>query len=206
MRLYLVRHGQTEWNASGRAQGHSDVELDQTGHWQAKCIAKALANVNVGTIYASDLKRCVMTAQPLAEATGLEIKTREDLRERTFGRLEGSHYTEIRAWFAAECRAQGLQEHELRPEDGESLRDVWCRLVKFQAELERIRTNAVVFTHGGTCSLIVSRLIQSDAKTARSFRFENASITEFIRRSDGLWQLLRFADSKHLQCHDPQIR
>lgn len=199
MRLYLIRHGQTEWNKSGRAQGHADVDLDDKGYQQANHIADALENSRISRIYSSDLTRCILTSEPLSQRLDLQPRLREDLRERCFGELEGAHYTEIRAWFTAECREHGLEEHEMRPEGGESLRDVWRRLDKFQKELERYDDNVAVFTHGGTCGLLLARLICGEAKTARSFRFENGSITELIRRPDGLWQLLRFTDTAHLE-------
>ncbi|MDI9635586.1 histidine phosphatase family protein [Kamptonema cortianum] len=198
MRIYLIRHGQTEWNASGRAQGHSDVELDETGKRQAEVLAQALCDANIQRVFSSDLKRCVATATPLVQMAGLQLEARPDLRERTFGELEGAHYTEIRCWFNAECRERNLKEHEIRPEGGESLRDVWHRLEKFHRLVNNIRESSVVFTHGGTCGLLLSRLMNGTVHTARSFRFENAGITELKKRQDGHWQLVRYCDTSHL--------
>lgn len=199
MRLFLIRHGQTEWNAGGRAQGHSDVELDPTGHRQAQTLADHLAKNPIKRILSSDLKRCVQTAEPLAERLGLPITPRQELRERTFGKLEGAHYTEIRAYFTAEARVQLIPEHDIRPDDGESIRDVWNRLEKLTKEINRADQDTVVFGHGGTTGVLLARLVQGNVATARSFRFENASVTELVRRPDGFWQLLRFADTTHLE-------
>ena len=198
MRLYLVRHGQTAWNADGRAQGHSDVELDDTGRAQALALKDALLGVGAKRVYASDLRRCVDTATPLAESIGLEVLQREALRERTFGVLEGKHYTDLRFWFQAESRAQGLSEFELRPDNGESVKDVWKRLTPIDRELSRTSDNTVVVAHGGTCALLLARLVNATVESSRSFRFDNASITEFVRRPDGFYQLLRYNDTKHL--------
>jgi|GEM_PF-2993232 len=94
-------------------------------------------------------------------------------------------------------------EHEIRPDGGESLRDVWHRLAKFQKSLDKIRDSAVVVSHGGTLGLLLARLLRGSVQTARGFRFENASVTEVIRRPDGTWQLLRYADTSHLhEVHD----
>lgn len=198
MRVYLVRHGQTSWNADGRAQGHSDVDLDETGRDQSERLAEALAGLSVRRIYSSDLKRCVQTATPLSQLLSCQILVRDTLRERTFGILEGKHYTEIRAWFQAEMRNQKKPEHELRPEGAESLKDVWKRVTPIEKELQRTNDNTVIFSHGGTCGLLLGRLIKGNVETARSFRFENASITELIRRPDGFYQLLRYNDTGHL--------
>jgi broad specificity phosphatase PhoE len=198
MRLVIVRHGQTTWNANGFAQGHSDVDLDETGRAQALNLAGALEGIRIGRVFCSDLKRCVETVQPLAARLGIEPECRSDLRERTFGELEGAHYTEIRTWFAAEVRQRGLGEHEIRPDGGESMTDVWNRLAKFYRLVEEMRENSVVVTHGGTGSLLMSRLMKGTVQTAKSIRLENAAISELIRRPDGYWQLIRLNDSRHL--------
>lgn len=198
MRLFIVRHGQTEWNTNGYAQGHSNVDLDETGRRQAARLVGALSDQRIVRIFSSDLNRCIETADPLATALDLPIDAREDLRERTFGELEGAHYTEIRAWFSAETRQRGLGEHEIRPTGGESMKDVWNRLSRITRSFERMRDNAVVFTHGGTGGLLMARLMRATVQTAKSFRLENASITELIRRPDGYWQLMRYGDTRHL--------
>ncbi|MFM9873249.1 MAG: histidine phosphatase family protein [Fimbriimonadaceae bacterium] len=202
MRIFIVRHGQTAWNANGLAQGHSDVDLDETGREQSLRLADALQGLRIGQIFTSDLKRCVMTAEPVAAKLGLDLESRDDLRERTFGELEGAHYTEIRAWFSAESRARGLGEHEIRPEGGESMKDVWNRLAKFNRLIDRSRENMVVVTHGGTGGLLMARLMRGTVPTAKSFRLDNTGITELIRRPDGYWQLLRFSDTRHLAGHE----
>ena len=198
MRVYLVRHGQTAWNADGRAQGHSDVDLDETGREQSERLCDAMRSVGIRRVFSSDLKRCVQTATPLAQALGVPIQIRETLRERTFGILEGKHYTEIRAWFHMESRLRKKPEHELRPEGAESLKDVWKRVAPVEREIERMNENTILFTHGGTCGLLLGRLIKANVETGRSFRFENASVTELIRRPDGFFQLLRYNDTSHL--------
>lgn len=202
MRLFIVRHGQTTWNTQGIAQGHSDVDLDDVGRRQALRLAAAFDNQRIAKVYTSDLKRCVETAGPVAVRLGIELEARCDLRERTFGELEGAHYTDIRTWFAAETRARGLGEHEIRPERGESMKDVWNRLGRFHRLIDRSRDNLMVVTHGGTGGLLMSRLIRGTVQTAKSFRLENASVTELIRRPDGYWQVLRLSDTRHLSGHE----
>lgn len=205
MRLFIVRHGQTEWNANGFAQGHSDIELDATGRLQAAAMARALADCRIAKVFSSDLRRCVETADAFAGPLGMMVDAREDLRERTFGELEGAHYTEIRTWFSAESRQRGLGEHEIRPEGGESLKDVWNRLAQFNRLIDRSRENMLVVTHGGTGGLLMARLMRGTVQTAKSFRLENTGITELIRRPDGYWQLLRFTDTRHLRCDEKGV-
>jgi glucosyl-3-phosphoglycerate phosphatase len=107
-RLVLLRHGRTEWNRIGRAQGHADVSLDALGRAQAKQAAGHLATYEPVFLWSSDLARAGETADELASATGLEVKYDARLREydvgvrqgMTFGEFEAA-YPEIVARFRA---------------------------------------------------------------------------------------------------------
>ena len=83
--LYLVRHGETTYNASGRMQGQLDTELSERGHAQARQAAQMLADVHITRIIASDLNRAATTASYIAEQFGLEVTTDTRLRETHLG-------------------------------------------------------------------------------------------------------------------------
>src|ERR671939_942247 len=93
-RILLVRHGQSQGNAERRFGGHSPTPLSELGFRQAEATARALAVENVTAIYSSDLLRAVQTAEPLARATGLEVRWSGAFRERNVGRLEGLTFEE----------------------------------------------------------------------------------------------------------------
>jgi glucosyl-3-phosphoglycerate phosphatase len=84
-RLVLLRHGRTEWNDTGRAQGHADVPLDETGEAQAKAVAPVLAALSPVAVWSSDLARAAGTAAVLAAETGLEPVLDSRLREFDIG-------------------------------------------------------------------------------------------------------------------------
>jgi len=88
-RLVLVRHGETDWNRSGRAQGHADVPLNATGHAQAKAVAVVLADIAPVRLWSSDLARARETAEAIAEATGLDVELDPRLREYDVGERSG---------------------------------------------------------------------------------------------------------------------
>jgi len=88
-RLVLVRHGQTAWNLEGRAQGHTDVGLDDTGRAQALALAPYIAEMAPSALWSSDLTRAVQTAEQLAGATGLEVRLDPRLREFDAGDRAG---------------------------------------------------------------------------------------------------------------------
>lgn len=87
--LVLLRHGQTAWNAQGRAQGHLDVELDDTGRTQARAAASAIASLRPTVLWSSDLLRASATADEVARATGLRVQVDERLREYAVGDNRG---------------------------------------------------------------------------------------------------------------------
>jgi probable phosphoglycerate mutase len=72
-RIVLWRHGQTDWNVANRFQGHSDIDLNEVGKFQAKHAAQILAGMNPTAIISSDLGRARTTAQALADITGLTV-------------------------------------------------------------------------------------------------------------------------------------
>ena len=87
--LLLVRHGETDWNAVGRLQGHTDRPLSDYGRRQARQLADELAEEEVEAIYASDLARARETAEIAGKRLGLPVVLDPDLREKDWGTWEG---------------------------------------------------------------------------------------------------------------------
>jgi probable phosphoglycerate mutase len=87
--LLLVRHGETDWNAVGRLQGHTDRPLSDFGRRQAHQLAKELGDEPLDAIYASDLARARETAEIAGERLGLPVVLDPDLREKDWGTWEG---------------------------------------------------------------------------------------------------------------------
>jgi glucosyl-3-phosphoglycerate phosphatase len=98
-RLVLVRHGQTAWNLEGRAQGHTDIGLDDTGRGQALALAPYIAAMEPTTLWSSDLTRARETAEQLAAVTGLEIRLDPRLREFDAGARAGLTTAEFAVQF-----------------------------------------------------------------------------------------------------------
>jgi len=87
--LLLVRHGETDWNAEGKLQGHSDRPLNDFGRRQANALADRLAGDDVAAIYSSDLSRAKETAEILGARVGVPVVVDPDLREKNWGNWEG---------------------------------------------------------------------------------------------------------------------
>lgn len=199
MRVYLVRHGQTAWNAEQKAQGHTDVPLDEEGARQAEALVEVFADRPFSRILSSDLQRAKATAAPLARKFGIAIAENEDLRERAFGDLEGHPFEMIAKYFIEQELTTGQPREEIRPPGGESQADVWDRLDGVVKNIEGYHEPQVVISHGGSCSLLLSRLLRGTIFTARAFRFDNTGITTIARRPDGGFHLIRYNESAHLR-------
>jgi probable phosphoglycerate mutase len=87
--LLLVRHGETDWNADGRLQGHTDRPLNDFGRRQARQLAEELEDEPLDAVYASDLARARETAEIVGERLGLLVVLDSDLREKDWGTWEG---------------------------------------------------------------------------------------------------------------------
>jgi len=137
--VWLVRHGESTWNAAGLAQGHCDkARLTRRGVRQAWGVVGRLGDRPIGALFASDLHRAMATAAPLASVLGLDIARDARLRERCLGELEGSATT------AVTPAVSGISENRVvdpdaRPAGGESLRDFYLRVAGFVADLAERR-------------------------------------------------------------------
>jgi broad specificity phosphatase PhoE len=101
----LVRHGETDWNLSGRAQGHADVPLNTTGHEQAAAVARVMAGLAPVRLWSSDLARARQTAIAIAEATEPRVECDPRLREYDVGERSGLTLAEAAERFPQEYAA-----------------------------------------------------------------------------------------------------
>ena len=93
--ILLARHGETDWNAERRFQGHADEPLNAAGRRQARTLAEVVSGESLVAIYSSDLRRALETAEIVGERLGLPVETRSGLREIDVGEFRGLTYEEI---------------------------------------------------------------------------------------------------------------
>jgi broad specificity phosphatase PhoE len=143
--ILLARHGESDWNAEQRWQGHSDRPLTETGLAQASALAERLGDFPLTAIYSSDLMRARETARAVAEPRGLEVVLRVDLREVDCGSWSGRSHSEIPAeelerWRKGEKGWQG----------GESYEEMGVRLVAAIHDVARLHRGGqvLVVSHG----------------------------------------------------------
>jgi probable phosphoglycerate mutase len=103
--LLLVRHGRTAWHSPNRYTGRSDIDLDDVGRAQARTLGEWSASADLSALYCSPMVRTRATAAPVADATGLQPITRDELRETDFGIAEGKTLEEVAEEDPAAARA-----------------------------------------------------------------------------------------------------
>ncbi|MCX5067072.1 histidine phosphatase family protein [Micromonospora lupini] len=159
-RLIVWRHGNTDWNAANRVQGHSDVPLNELGRDQARAAAPLLASLRPDAIVSSDLSRATETAAALAALTGLPVRTDARLRERHFGQWQGLHLTEVAERFGDEYARWRAGD----PDPGadlEPLHDLGERVAAALREAADAAPDGtvVIATHGGSSRQGVGHLL-----------------------------------------------
>ena len=186
--LYIVRHGETEWNKIGRYQGITNVPLNENGIAQAKACGNALKDVHFDRILSSDLSRALVTAETIRGNRQLEIKTDERLREFNFGDWEKLLFTEI------EERWPGLIDQMYRRPDivkvpnGESFQEVqdraWSAVSDFLNENNEDET-ILITCHGGTIRTILCKLLDISISHCWNFSQGNTAINRVFYNGMG---------------------
>lgn len=186
--LYIVRHGETEWNKIGRYQGITNVPLNENGIAQAKACGNALKDVHFDRILSSDLSRALVTAETIRGIRQLEIKTDERLREINFGDWEKLLFTEI------EERWPGLIDQMYRRPDivkvpnGESFQEVqdraWSAVSDFLNENNEDET-ILITCHGGTIRTILCKLLDISISHCWNFSQGNTAINRVFYNGMG---------------------
>jgi probable phosphoglycerate mutase len=157
--LFVARHGETDWNAQARWQGHTDVPLNDTGRSQARALAHALRTAGLAGVVASDLARAQETAQIVAVELGLAVAYVDAaLRERAFGIFEGltreqcetQHPEAWGAWLESKSVPRGGEDHEVLTAR------VVSALGRVADEVATEGAPALVVTHGGALRAIVA--------------------------------------------------
>lgn len=200
-RLIAIRHGETAWNVATRLQGHLDIDLNDTGRWQANRVAQALALAGepIDALYASDLKRAWDTAGAIAAATGATPQVHTGLRERGFGEFEGQTHAAIEAQWPEQALRWRQREPHWAPAGGESLHAVRERVAQTVAELaeRHLGGQIVLVAHGGVMDALYRLATQQDIQAPRTWELGNAAINRLLWTPNGL-TLVGWADQRHL--------
>lgn len=197
MFFYLIRHGESQFNAEGRIQGQLDVELSPAGRRQSLALAATLADKRIDAVFTSPLKRAAQTALPIAEALGLAPQTDERLREIHAGIFQGMLWREIEAAHPTAAANWLKHEPDFVVPGGESRRALMTRGTCALTYIRTLPYSAVaIVSHGGLLSAALKGLLAIPVERA-PFSLGNASITQ--ARWDDQFRLLTLNESEHLR-------
>jgi alpha-ribazole phosphatase len=182
MKLFLVRHGQTDWNLTRRFQGQSDVPLNQTGIHQAEQVAKRLSAEKIDFIYSSDLSRAFETAQICRSGFQPDIPIQADpcLREVNFGAWEGLTYNAIKEKYPDSLATWERDVYSSSPPNGETLEDLTKRVQSFLDDLLQKHNDqtVLVVAHGGVLQVMICLALKLSPTMYWQFYLSTASLSQ----------------------------
>jgi broad specificity phosphatase PhoE len=178
-RWYLVRHGQTEWNLTGRAQGRADIPLNDTGRLQAERLAARLTGTAFAAAYTSDRARAVETAVKVLQLQQAPLHKAPELREAAYGQWEGLVYREAEAQDPALFARYMAGDVAAVPPGGESIGDHLARVGAFTASLveRHPRDDLLLVAHAGSLRGVVIHLLGLPAGSFWRLRLDQASLS-----------------------------
>lgn len=177
MIIYLIRHGETDWNQMRKLQGREDTELNETGKRQAHDCGRAFEDIDIDCIVSSPLKRAKMTAEIIAEYTRVPAITIEyDLIERDYGRLSGLTPEERDDFYLKN------EDDCMEPKGSltQRLLSVVDKYVK-KNELSRV----IMVSHGAAINALLSGISKGEIGSGK-IRLKNACISKLRCQADNI--------------------
>lgn len=184
----LIRHGITDWNVQRRAQGQTDIPLNETGREQAYALANRLKGEEWDFIYSSDLSRAKETADIVANALGLTVHTDQRLREMYCGEIEGTSLEDRIAKWGVDWESLSLGI-----EDDESITERGISFASYLIEKYQDK-RVLVVSHGALVGITLKQLIPH---VDTEEHLGNTSITR-LRHVSGKWECELYNCAKHL--------
>lgn len=201
--LWLVRHGETDWNRELRFQGHLDAPLNALGLQQAHRLGLHLAAREPLPLLASDLLRTRQTADPLAGQWRTPALPETLWREQSFGVIEGLTFQEVQERHPEIVQGWRSHDPDFAPAGGESRRQFHARVMQAVQRLvercvDRDWQSSVVVSHGGVLDMIYRRATGQSLAGPRECPIPNAGLNHV--RTDGVrFEIVQWAQTDHLQ-------
>ncbi len=184
--LYLVRHGETEWNRLSKVQGQTDTALSELGIRQAHALAERLSDVDIDVIYSSGLKRAKLTAEIIAAHKKHQVNEHADCREINFGPWEGLTIHEIKARYQEHYRVYREDPKRFALPGAETFSDVARRTYTAISDiiLQHRGKNVLLVSHSTALKAAIMMILDIDLHNYTKFRIDNASLTTLYFHED----------------------
>ncbi len=204
--LTVIRHGETEWNASMILQGQKDSPLSDLGIKQVKAVAEGLRQRKFDVLITSDLGRAVKTAEMINTYHHMKLHIDPALRERSFGRLEQMSKKELHQLYPEVMEQFVIRNPDFQIPEGESLKEFNIRISKAVKNItDKYRgKHLLVVAHGGILDCMIRWCFNYPISGRRAFKLMNTSVNVF-EVSKNEWTLIEWGNTDHLngiKCND----
>lgn len=205
VRIFVVRHGRTDFNAKKILQGHLDIDINQDGLVQAQKVGEHLKEIKIDHLVSSDLVRCVNTANEiLKHQPHIErIITTENLRERNMGIVQGMPLADALAQYGVDFKNMGEKREQLLNRVSHEW-DLMCK----KATTENYK-NCIICTHGGVINAFINHLYDdvgygiAEGMTKDDLKVPyNTSVSVIdVNKETGKGVIQMFGSTEHLGGH-----
>lgn len=181
MKLFFIRHGQTDWNIEGKIQGSRNIQLNDTGIKQAEeLITKVLEEkYKFSKIYSSPQRRAAKTAEILSKATNIQYIIDDGLGEIDFGAWEGLSWREVREQYPTEYNEWYVNRRYTKAPEGESYEDMMKRVLKaIRKIIDENNEDVAIVTHSAVIMCLQCCLTNTPFNEMKKFKPENTEILE----------------------------
>ena len=195
-RIYLLRHGETQWNIDKVFRGRSEIPLTDTGRKQAELAAAHLKADNIHFIYTSPLSRAKETAQICGKILGTKPVVDERFTGLAFGPWQGKPHQEIKERYPDLYRIYKDEFHILRLEGAETLQQAFDRCMAGLADIKRKHPDesVLIVSHRVICKLMVLGILGKGPEGFYEVKLDTCGLSEFYT-DGGRWVLTKFNDT-----------
>lgn len=197
--IYIVRHGQTEWNLLGKTQGHGNSDLTPKGIEQAELLADSMTKYPIDYIYSSDLGRAYQTSEIIGNKLNIEVERTEALREMNFGTWEGRIIKDIIEEDPELYKMWRNEPHLAKIPQGETLSQIKERTDAFIKEINEKYDgkHIVLVTHSLCARIMLLSFLDSDVKNIYRINQANTALNIIELRDYGP-VVMKMNDTTHI--------
>ena len=186
MKIFFIRHGQTNWNLEGKIQGSCDIELNDTGIKQAEELSNKVLedNYRFSKIYSSPQKRALKTAEILSENTNVEYIAIDGLEEINLGGWEGLSWSEVKEKYPEEYEEWYINRRYAKVHKGESYEDMLERVLEVIHKIvAESCDDVVIVTHSAVIMCLQCYITNTSFDKMTRFKTDNTAIIEIDREA-----------------------
>ena len=200
MKLYITRHGETQWNTQTRLQGWKDSDLTKRGIEDAEALADRLEAIDFDHIYSSTQKRAIHTAEIIKKDRDIDIVELEGLKEIGFGQWEGMPMKDIEDKYGDEFHIFLNKPHLYKPIlDGESYQEILARVKRaINKIVENGGENVLVVSHGVTIKMLTSIIKDIPMEELYTIPISKGTSLNICQVDEGEIEFILEGDTSHI--------